>query len=200
MTAGWASGEDLSPSHGKLKAPWARITNHYECGGRSSWCVNSQMRMECSAQGVQPGPSSVGGLALRDAAAPEGDTSVQAPNRNGGDQGEGDLNAVNVEEMAFGQGDEDPGERWFRQENTRVDIRILACMEDDLNPALLFEHGGSQWASQLWITRILLGRLSWERKTLGKAMEFFAKLQRRDIMHNMVKLHGRILHIRAVAR
>jgi hypothetical protein len=37
--------------------------------------------------------------------------------------------------------------------------------------------------------RILLGRLSWERKTLGKAVEVFSKLQRQDIMHSMVKLH-----------
>ena len=62
-------------------------------------------------------------------------------------------------------------------------------MEDNLNSALLFEHGGSQRASQLWITRILLGRLSQERKALGKAVEVFAKLQRRDIMRSMVKLH-----------
>ena len=31
--------------------------------------------------------------------------------------------------------------------------------------------------------------LSWERTTLGKAMEVFTKLQRRDIMRSMVKLH-----------
>ena len=39
------------------------------------------------------------------------------------------------------------------------------------------------------MTRILLGRLSRERTTLGKAVEVFAKLQRRDIMCSMVKLH-----------
>ena len=62
-------------------------------------------------------------------------------------------------------------------------------MEDDLNSALLFEHGGGQQASQLWITRILLGSLSREQKALGKVVEVFAKLQRRDIMRSMVKLH-----------
>ena len=62
-------------------------------------------------------------------------------------------------------------------------------MDDDLNSALLFEHGGGQRASQLWITHILFERLSRERTALGKAMEVFAKLQRRDIMCSMVKLH-----------
>lgn len=96
---------------------------------------------------------------------------------------------MDVEERASGQGEEEPRERWFWKENTRAEIRILARMEDDLNFVLLFEHGGSQWESQLWITRILLNKLSQERKTLGKVVEVFAKLQRRDIMHNMVKLH-----------
>ena len=71
-------------------------------------------------------------------------------------------NVEEVEERVSGQGDEDPGERWFWQENTRVEIRTLACMEDDLNFVLFFEHGGGQWANQPWITRILLGRLSRE--------------------------------------
>ena len=110
MTTGRASGEDLSPPHGKLKAPWARITSYYEGGGRTGWCVNSQMKMERSTRGVYPGPSSVGGLALRDAAAPKGNTSVQAPKRTGGDQDEGDSNVVDAEERTSGQGEEDPGE------------------------------------------------------------------------------------------
>lgn len=113
MTARRASGEDLSPPHGKLKAPWAWITNCYEGVGRIGWCVNSQMKMERSARGVQLGLSSKGGLALRDAVALEGNTSVQAPKRTCGDQGEGDLNAMDVEEITSGQGEEDPGECWF---------------------------------------------------------------------------------------
>lgn len=67
-----------------------------------------------------------------------------------------------------------------------MEIRTLARLEDDLNSALLFEHRGDSQASQLWITRILLGRLSREHKELGKAVEVFAKLQRRDIMRSMV--------------
>lgn len=86
----------------------------------------------------------MGGLTLRDAATLEGDTSVQAPRRNGGDQGEGDLNAVDAEERTSDQGEEDPGECQFWQENTRGEIRILLCMEDELNFALSFEHGGRQ--------------------------------------------------------
>lgn len=41
---------------------------------------------------------------------------------------------------------------------------------------------------QLWITRILLGRLCREQTMLGKAVEVFTKLQRKDIMCSMVKL------------
>ena len=70
-----------------------------------------------------------------------------------------------------GQGEEDPGEWWLCQENSRVEICTLSRLEDDLNSALLFEHGGGQRASELWLTRILLGCLSWERTTLGKVVE-----------------------------
>ena len=55
---------------------------------------------------------------------------------------------------------------------------------------LLFEHVGGKRTIQLWITRILLGCLSWERMTFDKAMEVFVKLQRRGIMRSMVKLHN----------
>ena len=75
-----------------------------------------------------------------------------------------------------GQGEEDLGERWFHQENYRAEIHTLSHLEDDLNSALLFEHGGGQHVSQLWITRILLGCFSWERTALGKVVEVFEKL------------------------
>ena len=106
----------------------------------------------------------------------EGNHSVHIIRRNGGEEGVGGLNTEDGKDRATGQGEEDPGEQWFRQENTRVEIRTLARLEDKLNSALLFEHGSDSWASQLWITWILLGRLSWERKALGKAVEVFAKL------------------------
>ena len=89
-----------------------------------------------------------------------------------------------------GHRDKDPGEWWFCQENSQAEIHTLFCLEEDLNSTLLFEHGGGQRPNELWLTHILLGCLSQERTTLGKAMEVFAKLQRRDIMHSMVKLHG----------
>ena len=88
-----------------------------------------------------------------------------------------------------GRRDEYPRERWFRQENPHVEIRILTHIEDDLNSSLLFEHGGRQRASPLWIAHILLGHLSRERMVLGKAVEVFAKLQWREIIRSMVKLH-----------
>ena len=61
-----------------------------------------------------------------------------------------------------GQGDEDPGERWFCQENSQAEIRTLSCLEEDLNSTLLLEHGEAQCASELCLTYILLGYLSRE--------------------------------------
>lgn len=49
-------------------------------------------------------------MELRDSVAWEDDNSVQAIRRNGGEQGEGDLNVKEVEERASEQGDEGPGE------------------------------------------------------------------------------------------
>ena len=114
---------------------------------------------------------------------------MATPCRLGGDRGAGSLGAEEAEARENGKGDEDLGEQWFRKENSYVEIQTLTNLEDDLNFALLFEHGGDQRASQLWITCILLGRLSWERMALGKVVEVFAKLQRRDIMQSKVKLH-----------
>ena len=64
----------------------------------------------------------------------------------------------------------------IRQENSLAEVRTLSRLEDDLNLTLLFEHGGGQRSIQLWITHILLGRLSQERMPLGKAVEVFVKL------------------------
>lgn len=42
------------------------------------------------------------------------------------------------------QGEDDPRERWFRQENSQEEIPILTRLEDDLNSSLVFEYGGGQ--------------------------------------------------------
>ena len=118
------------------------------------------MRMEQSLRGVEPGLNSTGGMASTNLFNPEGNHSGNLLCRHGGDQGESGSKAVETESRENSQGDEDQGERWFQQENSRVEIRTLARMEDDLNSTLLFEHGGGQRASQIWIVRILLGRLS----------------------------------------
>ena len=130
-----------------------------------------------------------GVMAWRNPFAREGNHGGHLPRRLEGDRGARSSGAEEAKARANGQGDEDPGERWFRQENSRAKIRTLTCLEGDLNSALLFEHGGGQRANQLLITCILLGRLSRERTALGKAMEVFATLQQRDIMQSMVKLH-----------
>lgn len=53
----------------------------------------------------------------------------------------GGLDAVETEAREIDQGVDDPRERWFRQKNSKAEIRTLARMEDDLNSASLFEHG-----------------------------------------------------------
>lgn len=119
----------------------------------------------------------------------EGSREGHLSSRLGGDRGVGGFGSADAEERTNGQGEEDPGERWFLQENSRAEIRILTRLEDDLNSSLLFEHGGGQRANPLWIARILLGCLARERLALGRVVEVFAKLQRREIMRSMVKLH-----------
>ena len=117
-----------------------------------------------------------GGMAGKNPFSREGNHGGHLPCQLGGDRGAGSSGAEGAKMRENGQGDDDPGERWFRQKNSRAEILTLTRLEDDLNSTLLFEHGGGQRASQLWIARILLGRLSWERTVLGKTVEVFAKL------------------------
>ena len=119
----------------------------------------------------------------------EGNRSGHPPRRLGGDSGAGISRAEEIEVRVNGKGDDDSRERWFCQDNSRAEIHTLTRLEDDLNSTLLFKHGGGRRASQLCITRILMGCLSQGRMALGKAVEVFAKIQWRDIMRSMVKLH-----------
>ena len=77
-------------------------------------------------------------MAARNFVTWEGDHSGHIIRRNGGEEGVDGSNAEKAKDRDVGQGDEDPKEHWFRQENTRAEIRTLACLEDDLNSALLF--------------------------------------------------------------
>ena len=106
----------------------------------------------------------------------EGNHNGHPPRWIGVDRGVVSSGGMEAKVRENGQGEEDPGERWFRQENSWAEIRTLSHLEDDPNSTLLFEHRGSQRATQLWLTPILLGHLSQERMALGKAMEVFAKL------------------------
>lgn len=62
---------------------------------------------------------------------------------------------------------EDPSENWFQLENSTEETRELMRLEGKLNATLLFEHGRHQPASMLWVARILLSCLFWERLALG---------------------------------
>ena len=62
------------------------------------------------------------------------------------------------------------------------------CLEGELNETLLFEHGGCQPTSPLWISRILLGHLFRERVALGRTVKVFAKHYRKEVMRGLVKI------------
>ena len=80
-------------------------------------------------------------------------------------------------------------ERCYNTKNLTVERRTLSHLECELDVAFRFEQGGGQGTSPVWVTRILLGRLLRERMALGRAIKMFAKFQRREIMHCMVKLN-----------
>lgn len=62
-------------------------------------------------------------------------------------------------------------------------------LEWEMDATLMFEHGGWQQASPLWVTQILLGYIFREQLALGHAVKAFAKFQRREIMQSLVKIN-----------
>lgn len=95
-----------------------------------------------------------------------------------------------VEETCQGVGGEvNLGERWFNLETSSSERRALFRLEREMEATLMFEHGESRRASQLWVTRILLGWLFRERLSLGRAVKSYAKFQRREMMRELVKLN-----------
>lgn len=83
---------------------------------------------------------------------------------------------------------EDPGENWFRLENSVEETWALMRLEGELNDTLMFEHGGRQPVSMLWAAHILLGRLFRERLALGGTVKAFSKHYREEVMRNLVKI------------
>ena len=81
-----------------------------------------------------------------------------------------------------------PGETWFRHENSIKETRAFMRLEGELNATLLFEHGGRQSASLLWIACILLGHLFREQLALGWTMKVFSKHYPKDVMRTLVKI------------
>lgn len=69
----------------------------------------------------------------------------------------------------------DLGENWFQLENSIEETWVLMRLEGELNATLLFEHGGRQPPSTLWVAHILLERLFWERLSLGRTVKEIAK-------------------------
>ena len=64
-----------------------------------------------------------------------------------------------VEVHQGGGGEANPGERWFNLETSPAERRALFHLEREMDATLLFKYRGNRRASQLWVTRILLGRL-----------------------------------------
>lgn len=77
--------------------------------------------------------------------------------RRGGSSGGPEK--VTMDDRQGRGGEVNPGEHWFTMETPLVKCRALFCLEKEMEATLMFEHGGSHRASQLWVTRILLGRL-----------------------------------------
>ena len=85
---------------------------------------------------------------------------------------------VAVDDRQGRGGEANPGEHWFTMETSSVEQQALFHLEKEMEATLMFEHGGSRRASQLWVTRILLKRLFRERICLSRAMKSYAKFQR----------------------
>ena len=89
--------------------------------------------------------------------------------------------------------EDDQGEQWFKRENSQAEQWSLFRLERELEAMLRFEHGdgsgGGPKASQLWVTRVLLGRFFREQQALGRAMKMYTRFQRREIMRCMVKFN-----------
>lgn len=71
-----------------------------------------------------------------------GNHSGHPPHWLEGDRGAGNSGTEEAEVRVNGKGEEDPRERWFRQDNSHTEICTLSRLEDDLNLTLLFENGG----------------------------------------------------------
>jgi hypothetical protein len=80
-------------------------------------------------------------------------------------------------------------ESCFNAETSTIDRQILANLERELQAAFRFEDGNGELANSIWVARILFGRLLRERTAVGRTIKQFAKFQRREIMHGMVKLN-----------
>jgi hypothetical protein len=94
-----------------------------------------------------------------------------------------------LQRLVRGGGKFNLGEHWFNLETSPVKRRVLFQLEREMDATLTFEHGGGLRASQLWVTRILLGGLFRKRLTLGQAVKSFTKFQCREIMWGLVKLN-----------
>lgn len=147
-------------------------------GGRGVYPgISTLFHVLCQLRGNMVLVVAEGGMAGKNPLSKEGNHVGRLSCQLGGGRGDGSSRDDDAEVRMNGQGDEDPKERWFHQDNSRAEIHTPTRLEDYLNLSLLFEHGGGQRASPLWIAHILLGRLSWEKMTLGKSMEVFSKLQ-----------------------
>ena len=74
-------------------------------------------------------------------------------------------------------------------ENSATDQWILVNLEKELQVAFKFVDGDREPTNSIWIVKIMLGRLIWERNAIGRAIKLFAKFQRHEIMGGMVKLN-----------
>ena len=73
-------------------------------------------------------------------------------------------------------------------ENSTGERRVIANLEKEMQAAFNFAIGGEDPDNSIWIVRILLGRMTRERTTIGRAIKSLAKFQHCEIMCGLVKL------------
>ena len=143
---------DCDPCHNKAATGKSRRHSSF---GNLEWVTSSWSE--------KPAPPQV--LALRQMAEPESKFSVSSITegncgklRRGSSSG--GPKKVAADDRQGGGGEVNPGEHWFNLETSSAERRTLFRLENEMEATLMFEHGGSRRASELWVTRILLRRCS----------------------------------------
>jgi hypothetical protein len=77
-----------------------------------------------------------------------------------------------VEEMqGMGSGEVTLAERCYNTNNSTAERQTLSRLEQELQAAFCFKHGGGHNVSPMWVVRILMGWILQERMALGRTIK-----------------------------